>query len=169
MDSPREVLQKELNRLRKFAYSLTGHQADADDLVHDLAVKVLEKGLPEYKDPVPWLITLCKNLWIDQLRYREVRSRPQDNESDTIVEEDVLSPEAELNLLHTERVIRGLRLLPEHQRLALSMVAIEGMSYAETARMLEVPIGTVMSRVARAREILLKKFGDKPKGVKNEQ
>lgn len=71
-----------------------------------------------------------------------------------------MSPEAELNLLHTERVLRGLNHLPEHQRVALSLVAIEGMSYAETAKMLDVPVGTVMSRVARAREILLEKFSE---------
>ena len=163
MISPREVLKKELNRLRKFAYSLTGSQADADDLVHDLAVKVLEKGLPEYEDPVPWLITMCKNLWVDQLRYREVRSRSQ--ESDSPGEETNMSPEAELNLLHTERVIRGLKLLPDHQRLALSLVAIEGMTYAETAEVLQIPIGTVMSRVARAREILMEKFSEQTSGA----
>lgn len=158
MSSPREVLKKELKRLRKFAYSLTGNQPDADDLVHDLAVKVLEKGLPDSANQVPWLLTLCKNLWIDQLRYREVRARPQDIESHA--EETGLSPEAELHLLHTERVLRGLKQLPEHQRVALSLVAIEGMSYAETAKVLDVPIGTVMSRVARAREILLEKFSE---------
>lgn len=158
MSSPREVLKKELKRLRKFAYSLTGNQPDADDLVHDLAVKVLEKGLPESVNPVPWLLTLCKNLWIDQLRHREVRARSQD--PDSHVEVNQMSPEAELHLLHTERVLRGLKHLPEHQRLALSLVAIEGMSYAETAKVLDVPIGTVMSRVARAREILLEKFSE---------
>lgn len=158
MSSPREVLQKELKRLRKFAFALTGNQPDADDLVHDLAVKVLEKGLPDSANQVPWLLTLCKNLWIDQLRYREVRARPQDAEIH--IEETAMSPEAELNLLHTERVLRGLNHLPEHQRVALSLVAIEGMSYAETAKMLDVPVGTVMSRVARAREILLEKFSE---------
>lgn len=158
MSSPREVLQKELKRLRKFAFALTGNQPDADDLVHDLAVKVLEKGLPDAANQVPWLLTLCKNLWIDQLRYREVRARPQDNEA--LIEEATMSPEAELHLLHTERVLRGLNLLPEHQRVALSLVAVEGMSYAETAKILDVPVGTVMSRVARAREILLEKFSE---------
>ena len=164
MDSPREVLKREVNRLRKFAYSLTGNKPDADDLVHDLAVKVLEKGLPDYDDPVPWLITLCKNLWIDQLRYREVRARPQDYDPHT--EGKAMTPGAEIHLLHTERVLRGLKRLPEHHRLALSLVAIEGMSYAETAKILEIPIGTVMSRVARAREILLEQFSEHTEKVK---
>ncbi|MFL0810333.1 MAG: sigma-70 family RNA polymerase sigma factor [Agarilytica sp.] len=171
MESAQNVLRRELSRLRRFAYSLTGSAADADDLVHDLAVKILEKGLPDMPDPVPWMITLCKNLWIDELRYRAVRSRKNSDgagssggssQSDGSEAMDVnVEVCNSLNKVYCHRVVEGLQALPEGQRVALSLVTIEGMSYAETAKVLDVPIGTVMSRVARARAMLLEIFSDK--------
>lgn len=157
MGSTQEILQKEIGRLRRFAYSITGNMADADDLVHDVVVKALEKGLPEGRDPVPWLITLCKNIWIDQLRYREVRMRREHEEELPTAMTKVSEQE---DAIHMERVLISLQTLPENQRLTLSLVAIEGMSYAETAEFLGVPIGTIMSRIARAREAMLNNFDD---------
>lgn len=154
MTSTREVLQREVVRLRRFAYSLTANRADADDLVQDVVIKVLEKGLPERDDPVPWLLTMTKNLWIDRLRQQEVRMRPGN--------EDLLpAPTGEtgpFETLHTERVLEQLQQMPDNLRLVLSLVAIEGLSYQEAAQVLDIPVGTVMSRVARAREHMLALF-----------
>lgn len=160
MDRIQTVLKRELKRLRRFAYALTGSEADADDLVHDLVVKVLEKGLPDMSDPMPWMITLCKNLWIDELRYREVRMRNVKSDADeNLPEGDISVPDISTSV-HCDRVVKGLQSLPEGQRAALSLVTIEGMSYAEAAKVLDVPIGTIMSRVARARALLLELFND---------
>lgn len=148
------ILQQELGRLRRFAYSLTGSKADADDLVHDVVCKTLEKGLPEGRDPIPWLITLCKNVWIDQIRYREVRTRREHEEELPVA---ISQAGEQLDAIHMERVLLAIQRLPENQRLTLSLVAIEGM---EAAAVLEVPVGTVMSRVARAREAMIKNFGE---------
>lgn len=154
MTSAREVLQREIVRLRRFTYSLTANRADADDLVQDVVIKVLEKGLPERDDPVPWLLTMTKNLWIDRLRQQEVRTRPSND--------DILpAPVAEtgpFETLHTNRVLEQLQKMPENLRLVLSLVAIEGLSYKEAAKVLDIPVGTVMSRVARAREHMLVLF-----------
>lgn len=149
-----QVLQQEVKRLRRFAYSLTTDVADADDLVHDLVIKVLEKGLPDTDNPVPWLLTMIKNLWIDRLRKQQVRERP---ENEARAPKPVAEAEP-LQSLHTERVLQTLQALPDTLRLALSLVAVEGLSYRETAEVLNIPVGTVMSRVARAREQLLAKF-----------
>lgn len=154
MTSTREVLQREVVRLRRFAYSLTTNRADADDLVHDVVIKVLEKGLPERDDPVPWLLTMTKNLWIDRIRQQQVRARPGNEDY-----APVPSGEAEpFDSLHTERVLDKLQQMPDNLRLVLSLVAIEGLSYQEAAKVLEIPVGTVMSRVARAREHMLALF-----------
>ncbi len=161
MDSVQQVIQRELKRLRRFAYALTGSSADADDLVHDLVIKVLEKGLPNTADPVPWMITMCKNLWIDELRYREVRMRNATKEAlAKPVEQEALVTEG-TDSIHCDRVVKGLQSLAEGQRLALSLVTVEGMSYSEAAATLDVPIGTIMSRVARARALLLELFNDR--------
>lgn len=158
MTDTKEVLNREVKRLRRFAYSLTSNAADADDLVHDLVIKVLKQGLPDYDDPVPWLITICKNLWFDKLRNLQVRQRAAENE---IIEESKLM-QADNTIAHIQlsQVVTSLQLLPKDQRLALSLVGIEGMSYAEAAKQLDVPIGTVMSRVCRARAFLIDHLGN---------
>lgn len=124
--------------------------------MQDLAVKVLQRGLPAHDDPVPWLITVCKNLWIDTLRSANARQRAADG---LIVEEALtMSAPTTIENIELHRVLETLQYLPETQRLALTLVAIEGMSYSTAAKLLGVPIGTVMSRVFRARTYLVEHF-----------
>lgn len=156
MRSPQEVLQQEASRLRRFAYSLTTNIEDADDLVHDVALKVLEKGLPDYDNPIPWLLTLTRNLWIDKMRQQSVRQKYSEQEQ---LDENTTSDA--IAQLHSARILEGLKNLPEKQRTVLSLVALEGLSYQETASLLDLPIGTVMSRIARARQYLQKTFKEK--------
>jgi len=150
----REALLAELGGLRKFCLSLTGAAADADDLLQTTVEKVLEKGMPEDAHPAKWAYRICKNAWIDELRSREVRHRyPQ-----TMGQEHEVAPSAE-HIASGERqmsaVSNALDKLPEDQRLALTLVAVEGKTYAEAAEILEVPLGTIMSRIARARQNLM--------------
>ncbi|PLW68043.1 RNA polymerase sigma factor [Pseudohalioglobus lutimaris] len=155
-DSQREALMAELGGLRRFCYSLTGNAADADDLLQATVEKLLRKGMPEDAHAAKWSYRVCKNVWIDELRSREVRQRYPA----TVVDEDVAhSTEA---VAEGERelaaVSAALEQLPAEQRLALSLVAIEGKTYAEAAEILEVPVGTIMSRIARARKNLLQHY-----------
>ena len=143
-----EILTKELSRLRRFAYSLTCDKAEADDLLHDLVVKVLEKGLPKRQNHVPWLFTVCKNLWLDGKRHEKVKKRYIEGEEHLAEEARMESLESSIVI---DQVMARLRRLPEEHRLALSLVAIEGLGYAEASEVLNVPVGTVMSRVCRAR------------------
>ena len=97
------------------------------------------------------------NLWIDELRSREVRLKAANDEvleSNEMVNDDKYTQ----LYLDTQKVLHVMNELPENQRLALSLVAVENMSYAEAAEVLDVPIGTIMSRVARARVSLMKRF-----------
>jgi RNA polymerase sigma-70 factor (ECF subfamily) len=153
-DSQREALLAELGGLRKFCISLTGNPADGDDLLQITVERVLEKGLPADAHVAKWAYRVCKNAWIDEIRSRDVRNKyPQ-----LVVDNEDHSPSAE----HTADGQRELRAvsaaldkLPPDQRAALALVAIEGMTYAEAADVLEVPVGTIMSRIARARRNLL--------------
>jgi len=155
----REILLAELGSLRRFCRSLSGSAADADDLLQMTVERILEKGMPADADAVKWAYRVCKNAWIDELRSRDVRQRyPQQMAWDSDE-----APSAEVTA-GQERALevaaRALEELPPDQRLALTLVAVEGKSYAEAADILEVPVGTIMSRIARARAQLLKNRED---------
>ncbi len=152
-EETKAVVVQELPRLRRFAYSLTGSKADADDLVQNVVMRVLKAGIPGHDNAIAWMLRICKNCWIDEIRSRASQAKVVD--SLQAEGGEASSSEKQVSdQLHIEKVTQAMSALPDQQRLALSLVAIEGMSYAETAKVLEVPIGTVMSRVARARENL---------------
>ena len=149
----------ELGGLRRFCYSLTGNAADADDLLQTTVEKLLHKGMPEDAHAAKWSYRVCKNVWIDELRSRDVRQRYPliaDEEDESHSTEKIADGEREI-----EAVSAALEKLPEDQRLALSLVTIEGKTYAEAAEILEVPVGTIMSRIARARKNLLQHYSPK--------
>lgn len=155
-DSQREALMAELGGLRRFCYSLTGSAADADDLLQATVEKLLHKGMPEDAHAAKWSYRVCKNVWIDEVRSRDVRSRyPLSVVDDDVSHstEEIVEGERDLDALSV-----ALDQLPPEQRLALSLVAIEGKSYAEAAEIMEVPVGTIMSRIARARKNLLQLY-----------
>ena len=144
-----------LGGLRKFCYSLTGNPADADDLLQSTVERILDKGMPEDADASKWAYRVCRNAWIDEVRARDVRQRypaghPEEIDYEPSAEQQA-SEEREI-----AAVSAALEQLPEEQRLALTLVAVEGKSYAEAAEILEVPTGTIMSRIARARKNLAK-------------
>ena len=147
-----------LPRLRRFARTLTRHPQDADDLVQ-LAV---ERALTRSKQWRPdssltnWMLAIVRNAWIDETRSRRRRDA-------------VLVPEneaAEVGDTGTDRDIEwwsiqsALDGLPEEQRLAVALVLIEGLSYREAAQVMEVPIGTLTSRLARGRMALQSMLAD---------
>ena len=157
-DSQREALLSELGGLRKFCYSLTGNAADADDLLQITVERLLDKGMPEDAHPAKWAYRVCKNAWIDELRSRDVRQRyPQqadDLDNTALSAEHVANSEREI-----ATVSAMLDQLPQEQRLALTLVAVDGKTYAEAAEILQVPMGTIMSRIARARKHLTQLYG----------
>ena len=153
-DLQREALLAELGGLRKFCISLTGTVADGDDLLQATVERVLEKGMPADAHVAKWAYRVCKNAWIDEIRSRDVRQKyPQlvvDEDNDTPSAEQTAGGQREL-----EKVSAALAELPVEQRLALTLVAIDGKTYAEAAEILDVPVGTIMSRIARARRNLV--------------
>ncbi|TGD76152.1 sigma-70 family RNA polymerase sigma factor [Mangrovimicrobium sediminis] len=152
-DSQRQDLMAELSGLRRFCHSLTGNAADADDLLQATVERILQKGMPADAHTAKWTYRVCKNVWIDELRAREVRQRypATETEEETALSADTVA-ESELEVA---AVSTAMAALPEEQRLALTLVTIDGKTYAEAAEILDVPVGTIMSRIARARKQLL--------------
>lgn len=155
----RTTLLELLPQLRRFARSLAGNPHDGDDLMQATAARILEKGLPDGVAPRAWVFTICKNLFVDGRRAHAVRER-------AVEQPELQEPPGahgeklalnEITIAEVERAMDGL---PNDQRIVLSLVAIEGMSYREAAEVIDAPIGTVMSRLARARAALAVRFGD---------
>lgn len=144
-----------LPRLRRFALTLTRRPDDSDDLVQ-LSVERALSRLHHWHEGTrldSWMFKIMQNLWIDELRAR--RSRGQ---ADPDVDLDVLggsdgreTMDARLMLQDT---LAAVMALPEDQRTVMLLVVVEGHSYKEAAEVLGVPIGTVMSRISRARAAL---------------
>ena len=148
----RQDLIEELPRLKRFCLSLTSDPADADDLLQITVERLLGKGMPEDAHVGKWSRRVCRNLWIDEIRSRDVRSRYAQSES--VIEGAGTTLANNDESVQLDRVSAAMERLPLEQRAALVQVAVEGCSYAEAAALLEVPIGTIMSRVARARKAL---------------
>ena len=157
----RATLLEIVPQLRRFARSLTGNRHDGDDLMQATVERVLERGLPAGVAPRPWMFTICKNLFIDDRRARAVRVKAA--ALPELAEEPVVSGErVVLGEIALSEVERAMARLPDEQRIVLSLVAIEGMSYREAAEVIGSPTGTVMSRLARARASLVRHLEGAP-------
>ena len=159
----RRYLADEMGSLRRYALSLTGSVHDADDLAQATIEKALNAGLP-VEAPKAWLVRVCRNLWIDELRKRKIRNHDsyvEDGNETTLLVDSTFNPvESDFEDDRRHNAIAGaLDRLSDDHRIILSMVVVEGLSYAQVSESLELPVGTVMSRVARARSSLRKQLG----------
>ena len=151
-DGFRVELVARLPRLRRFARGLTGSTDQADDLVQEACEKALRKK-HQWQPGTSldsWLYRIVQNAWIDTLRSGEQRRRATEPvDPETIAAGDVRrETDARLTL---SSVQRALQMLSPDQRSVILLVCVEGLSYAEAAQSLGWPMGTVMSRLARAR------------------
>jgi RNA polymerase sigma-70 factor (ECF subfamily) len=146
-------ISRELPYLRRFARALANDASTADDLVHDCVVKALE-NMEKFEPGTnlrAWLFTILRNCFISDIRRNKRHVGAAD--SPRWARGGVSAPNQESALL-LRRLQTELGYLPEDQRVVLILVVLEGMSYEQTAKMLEVPIGTVRSRLSRARHAL---------------
>lgn len=149
-----------LPRLRRFAYGLTGSLADADDLVQGACLKAIEHESQWRRGTRldSWLYRILQNLRIDQARSTRGKeiSMTEEEMSGLTVGDARRDMAARLDFAAVRREVAKL---PEEQRAVLMLVSVDGFSYKEAAATLELPIGTVMSRLARARIALGKALG----------
>lgn len=148
-----------LPRLRRFATALAGSSDDGDDLVQAACERALTRS--HQWEPGTrldsWLYRIVHSIWIDQLRARKVRAHlPLEvAETQPCAGGDTLA-EVRLTLEAVRRVLAGL---PDEQRVVLLLVCADGFTYKEAAAALDIPIGTVMSRLARARLAVMTRLG----------
>ena len=141
-----------LPRLRRFARSLTFHREDADDVVQI----ALERAMNRSAQWEPgsrldsWMFRIIKNAWIDEVRSRSRRDQlfaPE--EEGEQVGDDSASAHQQRMAIH-----KAMSLLSDDHRIVIGLVLVDGLPYKEAAAVLEIPVGTLMSRLSRAREAL---------------
>jgi RNA polymerase sigma-70 factor (ECF subfamily) len=145
-----ERLVELIPRLRRYARALVGDRASADDLVQDTLERAWAK-LHLYRrgtDLRAWLFTVMHNVHVNKVRATRV--------TDTLEDElpELAQRASQGDALLVRDLDRAIARLPSEQRAVLLLVTLEEMSYEEVARALGIPIGTVMSRLSRAREKL---------------
>ncbi len=160
---PHQEIAALLPRLRRFARTITYNREDADDLVQVAVERAL--GRSAQWEPGTrldsWLFRIMKNAWIDEVRTRIRRDR-------------IFAPEAEGEHVgddfaeaHQQRLAiqKAIGMLSDDHRIVIGLVLVDGLPYKEAADVLEVPIGTLTSRLARAREALQGLLSDQARTV----
>ena len=160
----KEELAKLRDRLWRFCMMRTGgNKPDADDLFQATALRTLEKA--HQFEPGSrfdnWAFTIAVSIWRNELRSRSVRlGQGIEDADETNLGNDYRT--GETNIFASE-VLNRIAALPKAQRMAIMLVYVEGYSYREAAEILDIPIGTVMSRLATARQNLKAWAGDAPR------
>lgn len=160
MEDMVHLIEPVIPGLRRYANALVRNSAEADDLVQDC----LERAVLRWSqrraggDTRSWLYTILHNLAVS--RWRKLRRRGQTTTMDA-VDPAFLSvpPDQEQGVARAD-VLRALDRLPDEYRTVILLVTVEGLSYADTARVLDVPPGTVMSRLSRGRARLAAALAD---------
>ena len=159
-DAFQNELVQLLPRLRRFAHTLSRHGADADDLTQ----ATVERALRSRDQWQPgtrldsWLYRIMRNLWIDtaRARVRKERHEAPEDEARSIGEDprDAIADSLEL-----KRAMAAMERLSDEQREVVALILVEGFGYREVSEMLDLPIGTVSSRLVRGRMALLEMLG----------
>lgn len=147
-------LIEQTDTLRKFAYRLTGNACDAEDLVQSTVLRALEKKhlFQEDSNLCGWTSKIMFNLFVSGYR-RKVKFETQ-YDPESYIERESVEASQELKM-ELEDVRDAMEELSDDHREILEMICIKGMQYAEVSELLQIPVGTVRSRLSRARENLM--------------
>jgi RNA polymerase sigma factor (sigma-70 family) len=160
MDDMVRMIEPLIPALRRYARALLRDHAAADDLVQDC----LERAIGRWHqrradgDPRTWMFSILHNLAMTRLH--RTASRPLHVELEDANEAGLAVSARQEDGLRYHDLLAKLAQLPDEQRTVLLLVTVEELSYAETAKVLDIPVGTVMSRLSRARERLLSMMSD---------
>ncbi len=163
-DEIRRQIIELLPRLRRFAYSLTGERDRADDVVQETCVRALSR-LDQWEPGTrldSWMYRIAQNIWFDRARAVKVRGEVLDIDTAEDIAGDDGRRVTESRLALGD-LMGAIARLPDDQKAIVSLVCVDGMSYREAADTLKIPMGTVMSRLARARQSLYRAtYGAEP-------
>lgn len=153
MTKEAEDLARQLPALRRFALALTRDPSEAEDLVQEALLRGHERrrGFRAGGNLKSWLFSIMKNAFLDRRRNRLAR---ESREADVAAFAPLMIDAPQEAVVRLGQLRAAFLALPDEQREALSLIAVEGLTYAEAAKVADVPLGTLMSRVARARAAL---------------
>ena len=154
----RSQLSAQVRSLRRYALALVRNRDDADDLVQETLLRAIG-GARMFRpdaDLRSWLFGILHNVHVSARRREQVRARAASS-IETLARSDL--PADQIGHIELRRTMEAFARLSDDQRQVLTLVAVEGMSYREAAEMLGIPIGTLMSRLARARDALRSNLG----------
>jgi len=154
----REELVSLLPRLRRFALATTNSRHEADDLLQAAVERALrhETSWQQGTRLDSWMFKIMQSVWLDELRAHRRRTEPLDDIVNLAGEDGRDSMTHQLQFAEAHAALQAL---PDEQRAVIALVVLDGMSYQQTADALNIPVGTVMSRLARGRAILASRLG----------
>ena len=155
------LIAEQIPKLRRYARALLGDPIRADDLVQEALVRALSRShlWQPGTDIRAWMFTILHNVHVNNQRQRRHRDDSQELSDDR---PEMATPATQERILEMRDLARGLQLLPGPQREVVLLVGLEGMNYKQVAAVLDIPIGTVMSRLHRGREALRRLMTDGP-------
>jgi RNA polymerase sigma factor (sigma-70 family) len=156
------LIEPTIPALRRYAFALVGHDGDADDLVQDCLERAIGRWGQRRADGDVriWLFSILHNLAVS--RFRRARRRGLRVALEDAPASALATLPAQEDVVRRRELLRALGQLSEDQRSVLLLVSVEDLTYAEVAQVLGLPLGTVMSRLARARETLHKLMDGQP-------
>jgi RNA polymerase sigma-70 factor (ECF subfamily) len=154
------MLEQEMPRMRRYARALLRDHVDAEDLVHDAVVRALSRAhlWRDGSNLRAWLFTILHNQYVDEVRKSARMGRP-------ISIDKVAAPARpapQIAAVELTELDRALGLLPRMQRTILMLIVLEGMNHEQVAQRYRIPVGTVRSRLSRARRRLRALLDDRP-------
>ena len=166
LSKPRFDIVGQLGSLRRYARSLTRDGAEAEDLVHDALVRAYERRATFRSGASlrPWLLSILHNAFVDRTRSKRSEA-VRIEQAGYLADASTEAPQE--HSVRLAQVRKAFLDLPEEQRAALHLVAIEGLSYQTAADTLGVPLGTLMSRIGRARATLRDMESGEPSRARN--
>jgi RNA polymerase sigma-70 factor, ECF subfamily len=166
MDRMLREIEPLIPALRRYARALLRDRSSADDLVQDCLERAIGRWSQRRDGEVrSWLFAILHNLAVD--RFRQRATRGVHVPIDATNEDQFGEAAAQESGLMYQDVLSKLARLPDDQRAVLLLVAVEDLSYAEAAKVLDIPVGTVMSRLSRARERLQREIEGPPAASEN--
>jgi RNA polymerase sigma-70 factor, ECF subfamily len=147
------LMAEQIPRLRRYARALLGDPVRADDLVQETLLRALSRQhlWRPGTDMRAWMFTILHNLNVNNQRKRQTRGDEQELVED---QPELAAVATQEQALEIRDLARALQVLPQAQRQVVLLVGLEGMDYKRVATVLDIPVGTVMSRLHRGREAL---------------
>jgi RNA polymerase sigma-70 factor, ECF subfamily len=153
VDNDPDTILAHMTGLRRYAMALVRNSTDAEDLVQECVCRAIERAQPWRKinDMRSYLFTILHNLYVDKI---VKKGRRQEIVSDEIIERKLIAAPVQMDRLALRDLSRALDGLSPEQRDVVLLIGLEGLTYEAAAKVVGVPVGTIMSRLSRAREAL---------------